>query len=164
MKTAKIMAALSVLAAFNGTANAQVSPFVSAQIDAAVKPCSDVAGATAGLPDAQAKTIATAALPVCYNALNTLDEFERTNGAGLSAEERNYFYFVGGMTIWMTAASETIRNDGRVSLAICNQVKSAETAWGNIDAPFNSQLVVDMQNNDIRKMLVPVCNSAAAAN
>lgn len=164
MKTAKIITALSVIAAFNGVATAQSSNHFNAQMDAVAKPCGDVTGATSGLPEAQAKAVATAALPVCYNALKTLEEYDRNNGHTLSAEARNYFNYIGGKVILMTAASETLRNNGQVNHAICGQVNAAESIWATINAPFNSQLVVDMQNNQLRKMLAPVCNAGPKTN
>lgn len=160
MKTAKIFISLAMLTAIYGTASAQISPFVSAQVDAAAKPCADIAGASAGLPEAQAKAVAIAALEPCYEALQTLDAFEKSNGAGLTAEERNYFYYVGGNVIWMTAASETMKNDGFVTQAICNQVQSAEVVWGNVKVTPGSQVDIDMRTNALRGMLGPVCQAA----
>jgi len=119
MNIAKILVSLSILAALPINAMAQIPPFVSAQVDAAARPCSDLEGASAGLPEAQAKAVATAALGPCYEALKTLDAFEKTNGAGMSAEELNYFYYVGGNVIWMTAASEVMKNNGQLNTAIC---------------------------------------------
>lgn len=159
MKTAKIFMCLAILTASYGTASAQISPYVSAQIDATARPCADLAGATAGLPDVQAKAVATAALGPCYDALKALDAFEKTNGSGMSSEELNYFYYVGGNVIWMTAASETMKNDGRVNQAICNQVKAAETAWSNVNVAAGTQVDIEMRTNDLRKMLVPVCTT-----
>ena len=158
MKTAKKIFILSIFAALPITAMAQVSPFVSAQVDAAARPCSDLAGATAGLPDEQAKAVATAALGPCYDALKTLDAFEKENSTGMSADERNYLYFVGGNVIWLTAASETMKNNGQVNLAICGQVKAAEAAWANVSVPAGSQVDIRMQSSDLRRLLVPVCN------
>ena len=86
MKTVKAIITISMLAAFSGTATAQISPFVSAQVDSAAKPCADIAGATAGLPEAQAKSVATAALGPCYEALKALHNFEATNISGLTGE------------------------------------------------------------------------------
>ena len=142
---------------FPAMAMAQVSPFVSAQVDAAAKPCADVAGAAAGQSDESAKAIATAALQPCYAALQALDTFEKENGEGLTAEERNYFYYIGGNVIWMTAAAETMKNDGVVTEAVCQQAVSAEQAWGNVRIDKSSQLYNDMLNNAIRGMLLPIC-------
>jgi len=157
MKTAKIVATLSLLTALPFTAVAQVSPFVSAQVDAAAKPCSDLAGASAGLPEAQAKAVATAALGPCYEALKSLDSFEQANGAGMSADELNYFYYVGGNVIWMTAASEVIKNNGQLNEAICGQVNAAESAWGNVEVPLGSQIDIKMRTDTLRAMLLPSC-------
>ena len=145
---------------FPAMAMAQVSPFVSAQVDAAAKPCADVAGAAAGQSDESAKAIATAALQPCYAALQALDTFEKENGEGLTAEERNYFYYIGGNVIWMTAAAETMKNDGVVTEAVCQQAVSAEQAWGNVRIDKSSQLYNDMLNNAIRGMLLPICTQA----
>lgn len=160
MKIAKLLVTLSMLAALPITAAAQISPFVSAQVDAAARPCSDLAGASAGLPEARAKAIAIAALEPCYEALKTLDAFERANGAGLTSEELNYFYYVGGNIIWITAASETMRNDGRLNAAICQQVIAAETSWGNVKVPAGTQIDIEMRTSDIRRMLLPACRQA----
>ena len=160
MKTLKTLVALSMLAAFHSTATAQISPFVSAQVDAAARPCGDLASASAGLPEAQAKAVAIAALGPCYEALQTLDAFEKQNTNGLTAEERNYLYYIGGNVIWMTAASETMKNDGLLTPAICEQVKSAEAAWGNVTVPQGSQIHNEMLTNDLRRMLLPACQAA----
>lgn len=158
MKTAKLLVTFSMLILTSGVATAQVSPFVSAQVDAAARPCADIAGASAGLPEARAKAVATAALEPCYEALRKLDQFERTNGQGMTPDEKNYFYFVGGNVIWMTAASETMKNDGRVNQTICGQVRAAEAAWGNVNVPSGTEVDIEMRTNDLRRMLVPVCN------
>ncbi|MEP3892101.1 MAG: hypothetical protein ABJN69_16710 [Hellea sp.] len=157
MKHLKALVTISVLAALHGTVSAQVSPFVAAQVDAAVRPCADLAGATAGLPEAQAKAVAIAALTPCYEALQSLDAFERNNGSGMTPEERNYFYFAGGNVIWMTAASETMKNDGRLNAPICEQVRAAEAAWSNVDVPAGTSVDIDMRTNDLRRMLLPAC-------
>lgn len=160
MKTAKIIVTLSMLAALPMTAAAQISPFVSAQVDAAARPCSDMAGASAGLPEARAKAVATAALEPCYEALKKLDTFEKVNGAGMTADERNYFYYVGGNVIWMTAGSETMKNNGQLNAAICNQVIAAETAWRNVKVPSGTQIDIEMRTSDLRRMLLPACTNA----
>ena len=157
MKHLLALITLSALAALHGPASAQISPFVEAQVDAAVQPCAELAGATAGLPEAQAKAVATAALGPCYDALKALDAFERNNGAGLTSEERNYFYFAGGNVIWMTAGSETMKNDGRLNVGICDQVKAAEAAWSNVNVPAGSSVDIDMRTNQLRRMLLPAC-------
>ena len=157
MKYLKALLTLSVLAAIHGPVSAQVSPFVEAQVDAAVQPCAELAGASAGLPEAQAKAVATAALGPCYDALKALDAFERNNGTGLTPEERNYFYFAGGNVIWMTAASETMKNDGRLNAGICDQVKAAEAAWSNVSVPLGSIIDNEMRTNALRRMLLPAC-------
>ena len=160
MKTTKALVTLSVLAALPFTGAAQVSPFVNAQVDAAARPCLDLAGASAGLPEAQAKAVATAALGPCYEALKTLDAFEKANGAGMSTEELNYFYFVGGNVIFITAASEVMKNNGQLNAAICNQVVAAESAWGNVKVPLGSQVDIQMRTNTLRAMLLPSCQQA----
>jgi len=158
MKTAQLLLTVSVLASMPSLAMAQVSPFVSAQVDAAVKPCADLASVTAGLTEETAKTVATAALGPCYEALKTLNAFEETNGVGMSPDERNYFYYNGGTVIWMTAASEAIKNDGRLNANICQQVKAAEAAWGNVNVPMGTQIDIDMRTNELRRMMLPACN------
>lgn len=158
MKHLKALITISVLAAFQSPASAQVSPFVTAQVDAAVTPCAEMAGATAGLPEAQAKAVAIAALGPCYDALKALDTFERNNGLGMTPEERNYFYYSGGNVIWMTAGSETMKNDGRLNATICQQVRAAEGAWSNVNVPSGSTVANDMRTNELRRMLSPACN------
>jgi len=160
MKTAKLCVTLSMLLALPAMASAQISPYVSAQVDAAARPCSDLAGASAGLPEARARAIAMAALGPCYEALKTLDMFEKVNGAGMTPDERNYFYYVGGNVIWITAASEVMKNNGRLSVGICEQVKAAEASWGNVRVPENSEIDIEMQTNDLRRMLLPACTQA----
>ena len=158
--TAKLLTALSMLTLFAAPATAQVSPFVSAQVDAAAKPCIDINSAMTGLQGAQAKAIANAALNPCYEALITLDNFEKTNGAGLTPDEANYFYYVGGNLIWMTATAETIKNNGQLNPSICFQVKAAETAWGNVAVPTGSAVDLDMRNSQLRSLLLPACLKA----
>ena len=160
MKISNVLVTLSVLAALPFTAAAQVSPFVSAQVDDAARPCLDLAGASAGLPEAQAKAVATAALGPCYDALRALDAFEKANSGGLSAEELNYLYYVGGNVIFITAGSEVMKNNGQLNAAICNQVIAAESAWGNVKVPLGSQIDVQMRTNTLRAMLLPSCQRA----
>jgi hypothetical protein len=160
MKTTKILLSYAVVMALPVVATAQISSFVTAQVDAAAKPCGDVAGAAAGQSEESAKAIATAALQPCYAALKTLDTFEKENSAGMTPEERNYFYYVGGNVIWMTAASETMKNDGGVTPAVCQQVAAAEQAWGNVNIDQSSEVYQEMLNNPLRAMLLPVCRQA----
>lgn len=157
MKTVKILVTLTMMTAMPELAMAQISPFVSAQVDSAARPCADLARASAGLPEARAKAVATAALEPCYEALRKLDAFEKANRAGMTGEELNYFYYVGGNVIWMTAASETMKNNGRVNVSICEQVKAAEAAWTNVKVPSGTQIDIEMRTNDLRRMLLPVC-------
>jgi len=160
MKTAKIFVSLSILAAMPISAAAQISPFVSAQVEAASRPCSDLAGASAGLPDEQAKAVATAALGPCYDGLRALDAFEKANSAGMSAEELNYLYYVGGNVIWLTAASETMKNNGQLNASICTQVLAAESAWQKVKVPTGTQVDIEMRTNTLRAMLLPACQQA----
>jgi len=157
MKTVKAITALSLFTALSGVATAQISPFIATQVDAAAKPCSDLAGATAGLPDDSAKAVAIAALVPCYEALQTLDAFEKSNGAGMTAEERNYFYYVGGSVIWMTAAAEAMKNNGLVNEAICLQASAAESAWGNVDVPEGTQIDIEMRTDSVRALMISAC-------
>jgi len=92
--------------------------------------------------------------------LNALDAFEKANGAGMSTEELNYLYYVGGNVIWMTAASETMKNNGQLNQAICNQVLAAESAWSNVKVPTGSQVDIEMRTNTLRAMLLPTCQLA----
>ena len=160
MKTAKIFLNLAMVMGAYGPVSAQISPFVSAQVDTAAKPCLDLAGASAGLPDAQAKAVATASLGPCNDALRALDAFEKTNGPGLSPEEINYFYYIGGNVIWISAAAEVIKNNGQLNADICTQVASAESAWGNVNVPLGTQVDIQMRTNTIRAMLLPPCQQA----
>ena len=164
MKTAKIFAISAVAMSLPVTALAQMSPFVSAQVDAAAKPCADVAGAAAGQSEESAKSIATAALQPCYAALKSLDAFEKANSAGMTDEELNYFYFVGGSVIWMTAAAETMKNDGELNSAICQQALSAEQAWGNVRVQTGTKVHNEMLTNPIRRMLLPACAQSQQLN
>jgi len=157
MRLVKIIAACAIVLMPLSVASAQITPSLKTQVDAAAQPCGDVAGAAAGQSEAVAKSIAIAALQPCYTALKTLDTFEKENSAGMSGEERNYFYYVGGNVIWMTAASETMKNDGRVTPAICQQVLSAEQAWGNVNISRDTELYREMLNNSLRTMLLPAC-------
>lgn len=157
MKLFKALISLSVLGALHGVASAQISPFVTAQVEAAARPCGDLAGATAGLPEAQARAVAIAALTPCYEALKALDVFEQANGRGLTPEELNYFYYVGGNVIWMTAASETMKNNGQLNAAICEQVKAAEGAWSNVSVSSGTEIDIEMRTNELRRMLSPAC-------
>lgn len=157
IKTAKIFATLSILTALPMVAAAQVSPFVSAQVDAAARPCLDLASASAGLPEAQARAVATAALGPCYEALQALDAFEKANGPGMSAEELNYFYYTGGNVIFITAASEAMKNNGQLNSAICGQVIAGEAAWGNVKVPLGTEVDIAMRTNTLRAMLLPAC-------
>lgn len=164
MKTAKIIAALSIITALPILAAAQVSPFVTAQVDAAAKPCSDLAGASAGLPEAQAKAVAIAAVETCSEAVKTLVEFEKINGSGLSLDESNHLYYVVGNLIWMTAGSEAIKNNGQVNRLICHQADAAERAWEKVEVPLGSDVDIEMRMNTLRAMLSPVCEQARKAN
>lgn len=157
MKFAKISLSLILAAASFGIANAQVSSFVSSQIDATARSCSDLAGATAGLPQARAKALAIAALEPCYDALRNLDSFETSNGASLTLDERNYFYYVGGNIIWITAGLEALKNDGRLNENICLQARLASSSWSNVRVPAGSPVDIEMQNNQIRQMLISGC-------
>jgi len=85
--------------AMTATTTAQVSPFVEAQVQAAIEPCNTQMAKVTGMPDTEAKPIVVAALPDCYAALRKLDTFEKTNLAGMSANEINYFYYAGGNTM-----------------------------------------------------------------
>lgn len=158
MKTVKILVTFLVLAALPVVVNAQISSFVSTQIDTAARPCEDLAGASAGLPEEGAKAVAIAALKPCYEALKTLDAFEKANGADMTRDELNYFYYIGGNVIWMTAASETMKNNGHLNAAICEQVKAAEVAWKNVEVPSGTQIDIDMRTNELRRMMLPECS------
>lgn len=160
MKFAKISLSLILAASSFGTANSQLSPTISAEIDALAKPCSDIAGAAAGLPEEQAKSIAIAALPSCYQALSGLDKIEREKLATMSNDDRNYLYYVGGSVIWMTAASESMKNNGMLSNSICQLVKSAETIWGNVIVQPGSEVHNAMLTNQLRNMMLPACIQA----
>lgn len=160
MKFAKISLSLILAASSFGTANAQLSPTISAEIDALAKPCSDIAGATAGLPEDQAKTLAITALPSCYAALKGLDAIEREKLSTMSNDDRNYLYYVGGSVIWMTAASESMKNNGMLSNSICQLVKSAETTWGNVIIQPGSEVHNAMLTNQLRNMMLPACIQA----
>lgn len=157
MKLVKLSLSLVLSAAFLGSAMAQVAVELSAEIDALAKPCADIAGAAAGLPDDQAKAVATAALPTCYEALSALDKFEKEKGSLLSSEESNYFYYVGGTVIWLTAGSEAMKNNGQMTASICSQVRSAETVWGNVKVQPGGSLDTEMRNNQLRSLMLPVC-------
>ena len=100
MKYVKSLALLSAFA-LPLAAQAQVSPFVGAQIEAATKSCTQKTALLSGQNAATAKSLAIAALPDCYNALRSLDQFEKSNGQGLTADERNYFYYMGGNIVWL---------------------------------------------------------------
>jgi len=160
MKTAKLFISLATLSASYGFASAQISPFVAAQVDAAAKPCTDVAQATAGLPEEQARAVATAALAPCYEALKTLDAFEKANVQGMTPEERSYFYYIGGNLIWITAGSETLKNGGYVNPAICTQVRAGEAAWANVNVSSGTQVDIEMRTNALRTMLLPACQKS----
>jgi hypothetical protein len=140
-------------------ATAQISPFVTAQAEAAVTPCSNAAGKISGLPDADAKTMAQVALPLCYEALNKLDTFEIQNLAGLTVIERSYLYYMGGNTIWLTAGAETLRNNGIITSKICTQVNAAQKAWSNVRVNPDSEIDVLMRTNDLKNILVPACQA-----
>lgn len=157
MKLVKLSLSLVLSAAFFGPAMAQVRVEMTSEIDALAKPCADIAGAASGLPDDQAKAIATAALPTCYEALNALDRFEKEKGPLLSSDESNYFYYVGGTVIWLTAGSEAIKNNGQMTASICNQVKLAETVWGSVKVQPGGSLDTEMRNNQLRSLMLPVC-------
>ena len=157
MKTAKIFVSLAMVMASYGAVSAQISPYVGAQVEAAAKPCLDLAGAGAGLPDAQAKAVATASLGPCYDALKALDAFEKTNGPSLGPDEINYLYYLGGNVIWITAASEVIKNNGQLNADICVKVGAAERTWSNVKVPLGTQVDIEMRTNTIRAMLLPSC-------
>jgi hypothetical protein len=89
-----------------------------------------------------------------------LDAFEKANGAGMSPDELNYFYFTGGNVIFITAASETMKNNGRLNGAICQQVLAAESAWGNVKVPLGGDVDIQMRTNRLRAMLLPSCQAA----
>ena len=164
MKFAKLALSIALTAASYGVAGAQVSPFVSSQVDATARSCSDMASATAGLPAARAKAIAIAALEPCYDALRNLDSFEATNGATLTPDERNYFYYVGGNIIWITAGLEAMKSDNQLTEAICVQVQAAEAAWGNVRVAEASPIMTEMRTSTLRRMLLPACQAALGGN
>jgi len=158
MKTAKICVTLSFLAVLPFTAMAQQAPsVVNTQVNAAAQPCLDLAGASAGLPEAQAKAVGIAALGPCYEALTTLDAFEKENRANMSIPELNYLYYVGGRVIWITAASEVMKNNGQLNTNICTQVAAAESAWGNVNVRLGSTVDIAMRTDTLRAMLLPSC-------
>lgn len=146
------------------SSQAQISPTVGIQIQNAMKPCTDSASLVMGQNDITAKALAEAALPKCYNTLRALDQFEKTNGAALSAEERNYFYYMGGNIIWLTAGSEVMKNNGNLSPQICQQVIAAESAWGNVQVVSGSDVDINMRTHDLRRMLTPACQAALGQN
>ncbi|WP_154813605.1 hypothetical protein [Hellea balneolensis] len=142
------------------TTQAQISPNVGTQIQNVTKRCTDSASLVMGQDEVTAKALAEAALPKCYDALRALDQFEKTNGAALSADERNYFYYMGGNIIWLTAGSEVMKNNGNLTPQICQQVIAAESAWGNVRVAEGTDVDVSMRTHDLRRMLVPVCQVA----
>lgn len=160
MKPTKAFIMIAILTALPFTAMGQISSVIAEQVDAASRLCLDLAGASSGLPEAQAKAVATAALGPCYEALNALDAFEKANGANMSTEELNYFYYAGGNVIWITAASEVMKNNGQLNTAICGKVIAAETAWGNVRVPLGTKIDIEMRTNTLRAMLLPACQQA----
>lgn len=160
MKITKTLVTLSVLTALPFTAAAQVSPFVSAKVDDAARPCIELAGATAGLPDTQAKAVASAAIEPCINAVKALVVFQNANSSDMNADELSYLYYVAGNIIWMTAASETMKNNGQLNTMICRQVFAAERAWDKVEVPLGSQIDIEMRTNTLRAMLSPSCQQA----
>jgi len=140
--------------------SAQVSTFVEVQMQAAVLPCSDQMAQLTGLSDEEGQPVAEAALPACYVALQKLDAFEKANQAGLNKQEQAYLYYMTGKTIWMTAGAEAVKNNTKVTHNICMQVLAAETAWVNVKAEPGSPYDQDMRANEIRNILLPICQSA----
>lgn len=160
MKISNVLVTLSVLTALPFTAATQVSPFVSAQVDSAARPCTELAGASAGLPEAQAKAVASAAIDPCIAAVKALVVFQNANSSDMNADELNYFYYVAGNVIWITAASETVKNNGQLNTLICQQVAAAERAWDKVEVPLGSQIDIEMRTNTLRAMLSPSCQQA----
>ena len=64
----------------------------------------------------------------------------------------------------MTAASEAIANDGQLNASICVQVKAAEAVWSNVRVPSGSEIDMDMKTNDLRRMMLPVCQADLGGN
>ncbi len=155
----KLIISLSagVLFGFSAAATAQLSPFVEAQIQAAVLPCSDEIAKVNGATEEMGMAAVATALPLCYAALAKLDAFEKENAEGLTPIELSYFYYMGGNTIWLTAGAETLRNKGIVTAGICTQVNAAEIAWGNVRIEADSEIDVQMKTNQLRQILLPVC-------
>ena len=150
----------ALLFGFSAAATAQLSPFVEAQIQAAVSPCSDEVAKVNGAAEEVDQAAVATALPLCYAALTKLDAFEKENAEGLTPIELSYFYYMGGNTIWLTAGAETLRNKGIVTAGVCTQVNAAEAAWGNVRAAADSEIDVQMKANQLRQILLPVCQAA----
>jgi hypothetical protein len=155
----KLIISLSsaALFGFSASAAAQLSPFVEAQIQAAVTPCSDEIAKVNGATEEVGTAAVVTALPLCYAALAKLDDFEKENAEGLTPIELSYFYYMGGNTIWLTAGAEAFRNKGIITIGICTQVNAAETAWGNVRVEPDSEIDIQMKTNQLRQILLPVC-------
>jgi len=163
MKYIRSIALLSVFA-LPLSAQAQISPFVGSQIETATKSCTSRTALVSGQNEATAKSLAISALPSCYDALRALDQFEKSNSQGMTADERNYFYFMGGNIIWLTAGSEVMKNDGNLTAQICQQVMAAESAWSNVRVASGTDVDISMRTHDLRRMLVPACQAALGGN
>lgn len=157
IKAKAILVIATFAVAFPSIGNS--SPYVEAQIDAAVAPCLS----NSSILSETNKTIllqnAVALLDPCYNSLIALDKFEKAN-LNITPSERNYMFFKGGYVIWITAAAEVIRNNSNVNAQICNQVKIADTLWSNVSVPSGHRVEQEINNYALRPMLVPICNEA----
>ena len=163
MRNLSVGAISLIVAGMAVPASGQISPFVEAQVQATVSPCADGMAKVNGLSDEDAKPVAVAALPVCYDALRKLDEIEKLNLPGMNPDERNHFYYEGGNIIWLTAGGEVMRNDGNVNRNICQLAQIAENTWMNVKMDPSEPLIQQMLQSPLRNMIIPACQAGARA-
>jgi len=161
-KLSKILMGMALLwpvSAFSQNLSTQIQPILKIEITKAMEGCINVSAKIDGRDPVIDKTLATAALPQCYESLQRLDTIGKQYDAVMTPMDKNYFFYEAGNAVWLVAGNETLKNNNNITPTICALVYDAEAVWGQIRVVQGSPVLAEMQNNVLRSVLLPACQA-----